>query len=104
MADSSGLNCSALVMMVFELACVPLLDEESWSTERTAEREAEDRAAQETLLSALPFDQQEKLQSELGAPRVRAEEVAAASGLSGRPVPFERCAPAGAALLERLAG
>ncbi|MBX3251140.1 MAG: hypothetical protein KF901_28445 [Myxococcales bacterium] len=104
LADSSGLNCSVLVMMVFELAAVPLLDEGTWSTERTADRESEDRAAQESLLNALPFDQQEKLQNELGAPRVRAEEVAAASGLSGRPVRFEGCAPAGAALLERLAG
>lgn len=104
LADSSGLNCSALVILVFELASVPLLDEESWSTQRTADREAEDREAEETLLNALPFYQQEKLQNELGAARVRAEEVAAASGLSGRPVPFERCAPAGAALLERLGG
>lgn len=104
LADSSGLNCSSLVILVFELASVPLLDEGSWSMERTAEREAEDRAAQEALLSALPFEQQEKLQRELGAPRVRAEEVAVASGLPGRPVRFDRAASVGAALLERLAG
>jgi len=104
LADSSGLNCSALVMMVFELASVPLLAEGTWLTERSADRESEDRAAQRTLLNELPFDQQEKLENELGAPRVRAEEVAAASGMSGRPVRFADCAPVGAALLEQLVG
>jgi len=108
LADSSGLNCSALVMMVFELASVALLDESSWAGDRPPKRDAEDRDAREKLLeklaTSLSSDEQKKLRSEFAEPRVRAEEVAAASGMSARPVRFEDCAPVGAALLEQLAG
>lgn len=108
LGTSDGLSCATFVTLLFRAACVPLLDESSWQ-QRTPEREAEDREAQQKLVGYLagsPVDgdrQQAKLlAAEVGTPRIRAEEVAAASSSSQRAVGFETAEALGRELLAEM--
>lgn len=99
-----GLTCATFVMRVFEHASVPLLDEKTWDSRRSAERVREDEEAQSALVRHLrerPQSHRHALlvEQEVGCTRFRAEEVAAASGLSGRPAPFARVEPQGRKVL-----
>lgn len=99
-----GLTCATFVIAMFEWARVPLLDRPTWSM-RGQERQEQDRAAQRQLVGWMaerrraPPNHIEALRQEEGCVRFRAEEVAAASAMSGRPVPYQFAAPAGARLL-----
>jgi len=103
---SLGLTCATFVLLVFEHARVPLIDEASWGQPRT-ERTTQDTAAQEELVAAMRRDPRfqdhaSSLSAQVGSIRIRAEEVAAASGLDAHPIAFARAAPAGASLLEEM--
>lgn len=105
---SLGLTCATFVQLVFEHAGIQLLDDASWD-QRSAARRAEDEAAHAKLVDWLAKSNDagsrrhaELVRADIGCARVRAEEVAGASGLSELPVPFERAQRDGAALLARL--
>lgn len=114
LGTSLGLTCATFLMKIFELARIDLLVESSWETigdperlradrdaqglivhhlRRTAEREPDPRARAELLAYATA------VANEIESPRVRAEEVAAASGLGGRPTTYKAAEPEGRAVL-----
>jgi hypothetical protein len=98
---SLGLTCATFVMKVFEFARVQLLRGETW-TQRSPERRSEDEAAQRALVGYLHREAPEhaaRIEREVGCIRIRAEEVAAASGFEQRPVPFADAEAAGRSLL-----
>lgn len=100
LGGASGLNCVTFITLLFERAGVSLL-EPPLPADLTADRIAEDRAAQQQLVTALRVDHPKQaalIEAEVGAPRVRAEEVAAASGMPSRPVAFAAAAGAGVVL------
>lgn len=106
LGTSLGLTCATFVQLVFEHARVPIIDEASWA-ERGPERIAEDTAAQITLVEAMRAEPQaaehaDLVAEQVGCTRVRAEEIAAASGLTGQPVSFARANRAGRDLLKRM--
>jgi len=109
LGESVGLTCSTFVTRLFDAAKVPLLQEATWASNRTAERVQEDTAVQEHLVAWLARGhapdaarQAERLKSSIGSPRIRAEEVAAASSFTNRPVDFDTVEPAGRELLDHL--
>lgn len=108
LGTSDGLSCATFVTLLFKAARVPFVDKESWAT-RTSAREAEDRAAQEKLIKYLAASRDEDdrkqaklLVAEVGTPRIRAEEVAAASGSPQRPVEFTTAEALGRELLAEM--
>lgn len=106
LGSSLGLTCATFVTALFDAVGVPLLDEETWS-ERNAARIAEDNAAQGRIADWLsarhPAHARRVREAEVGCTRIRAEEVAVASGMAPHPVFFADAAVQGAALLTRLA-
>jgi hypothetical protein len=100
-----GLTCSTFLILLFRHARVELVETSSWD-ERSPARREEDVRAHETLLKHLrnrDADHARKVEAQgVDATRIRAEEVAAASGLSPHPVPFALAEPAGQALLIQL--
>lgn len=103
---SAGLTCSSFVLLVFQHARFPLVDERTWRDARDSRREEEDRAAQERIVGFLErqghLEQADRVRAEIGCVRIRAEEVAAASGLEPQPAKYAVAAPKGAALLRKL--
>jgi hypothetical protein len=102
-----GLTCATFVMIVIAKVGVSLLDRETWNTDPDDDRRAEDAAHQRSLVSYLrntPGASQHAadVAREVGCTRFRAEEVAAATALSPRPVPYAIAEPAGRALLPRV--
>ncbi len=102
LGDSLGLTCATFVLRVFDAARVELLLTESWNTARSSTRLADDERAQRKLVAYLRREAPEhaaKVEREVGCTRIRAEEVAAASGMESRPVSFVDAALEGARLL-----
>ena len=101
------MTCATFVLLVFELAAIQLLDETSWLEGRDASRKAEDLLAQRRIVAFLERTDPRHaahIAGELGAVRVRAEEVAAASGLAPHPVMYAAAAPEGERLLREVRG
>lgn len=101
---SLGLTCATFVELVFVCAHVPLLDAATWDEGRSPERRAQDEVAQRRLVEYLrqsprAAKQAELVEKEIPCTRIRAEEVAAASGLTGHPITFARAEPEGARIL-----
>ncbi len=99
-----GLTCATFVEGVFAHAHIPLLDAETWDDGRSLERLAEDEAAQRFLVTHLrktagAEEHAELVAKEVPCTRIRAEEVAAASGMTGHPIPFVRAEPEGLRIL-----
>ena len=106
LSEGFGLTCATFVLKVFKRACVHLVDEPTWDTGRSAERVDEDRAAQERLvgyLSRHDTHHAKRVAAQVGCSRIRAEEVAAASGMSALPISYERTEPLGREVIEALA-
>ncbi|MFP2924814.1 hypothetical protein ACLESO_06280 [Pyxidicoccus sp. 3LG] len=111
LGESCGLSCATLVNVVFQAAKVELVDEATWASQRTSEREAEDRAAQARVARWLADSPREadheqakrvQAQSDVGHPRLRAEEVAAASSRTTRPLDLCTAEPLGKQVLEEM--
>jgi hypothetical protein len=101
---SLGLTCATFVELVFVSADVALLDTPTWDTGRSPERTAEDDAAQRKLVNYLRCTRDAEahaaqVEKEVPCTRIRAEEIAAASGMTGHPIPFARAEPEGARIL-----
>lgn len=102
--QSLGLTCATFVVLVFRHVRVELLNAESWDG-RTDERRLEDEKAQTLLVSYLQArsaQHAEMVRRDIGCTRIRAEEVAAASGMTDHPIPFDKAEPAGRRVLEML--
>jgi hypothetical protein len=102
--QSLGLNCATFVLRVFQHARIQLLDEAAWDRDRSDERKQEDIAAQRELVERLRSKPEYRshadlVEREVGCTRIRAEEVAAATGMTGRPIPFGRAEPEGRRVL-----
>lgn len=104
LGTSLGLTCATFVTALFDAAQVSLLDEASWDA-RDAARIAEDRSAQGSIADWLsghhPAHAKRIRDDEIGCTRIRAEEVAVASGMTPRPVSFANASAHGASLLRR---
>lgn len=101
---SHGLTCATFILLVFAHAGIELLETTTWDQDRPAARRREDDTAQGLLveyLRATPDAQAhaELVASEIGCTRIRAEEVAAASGMTGHPITFARAEPQGRRVL-----
>jgi len=99
-----GLTCATFVMVVYAKAGVTLLERNTWHSDRDEQRRAEDRAHQEQLVSYLRAthgaeEHAKRVSNEVGCTRFRAEEVAGATALLPRPVPYAVAEPTGRALL-----
>lgn len=106
---SLGLTCATFVTLVFGHAGIHLLDMSTWDTDRSAERKREDEDAQRRLVAYLRRNPESAAHADLverqvGCTRIRAEEVAAASGMTGHPIPFVRAEPEGRRVLEVIRG
>lgn len=111
---SRGVTCATFVLKIFQALALPLLSEETWAEITDLGRLQDDRDAQATIVAGLlamagnRTDHQEReaieaharaVETEIGTPRIRAEEVAAASGLTPRPAPYVVVEAAGSAIL-----
>ena len=101
--QSLGLTCATFLNLVFAHAGVTLLDVATWDG-ASAERQEEDKMAQELLVGYLrqmkgTNGHADLVEKEIGCMRIRAEEVAAASGLTGHPLPFAVVEPEGRRIL-----
>jgi hypothetical protein len=110
LGESCGLSCATLVNVVFQAAKVKLVNESTWASQRTSEREAEDHKAKMRVVEALANspneadrEQAERIRSKLSDPRLRAEEVAAASGQTTRPLDLHTAEPLGKQVLAEMA-
>lgn len=104
MTVGMGVTCATFVARVFERFGSPLVNLESWG-ERTPARAKADRRVLADLARSTSKKhpkQGQLLLDAADAPRVRPEEVAAASGALYRPVPFSEAEPMGRAVLEAL--
>lgn len=110
LGTAQGLTCATFLLCVFEVARVQLLDTSTWDTGRSEARQREDQKAQETIVAGLRItagreaDPQTRdayrrhaaaVEAEVGCTRIRAEEVAAASGLGPLPADYATTEPAG---------
>ena len=106
---SLGLTCATFLDLVFAHANISLLDEATWEEGPSPKRREEDEAAQRRLIeylrnwrtpgAAKHADLVEKQEMKKPCTRIRAEEVAAGSGMTGHPIPFARAEPEGARVL-----
>ena len=106
LGSANGLNCVTFLQLLFRAARVNLL-EAPVAADLDEARIAEDKQAQEQLIEALREDaplQAQSIAAEIGTPRVRPEEVAAASGMAPRPVSFVQAARAGVKVRRRVMG
>ncbi|NNB89468.1 hypothetical protein [Corallococcus exiguus] len=107
LGESCGLSCATLVNVVFQTARVALVDESTWASQRTSKREAEDREAKTRVAAWLNAGDREQAlrigsEPELGRPRLRAEEVAAASSQTTRPLDLCTAEPLGQQVLAEM--
>lgn len=98
--QSHGLTCATFIILVFVHASINLLDATTWDQDRSSERRREDDAAQVRLADYLRKEPEaqkhaELVAGEVGCTRIRAEEVAAASGMTRHPITFARAEPQG---------
>lgn len=96
----NGLTCASFVAVLFESVGYPLVDAPTWS-QRSADREASDAAAQARLVQHLRRDfpaHADRVAAEVGCTRLRPEEIAAASGLLPHPIGFAQASVAGEVL------
>jgi hypothetical protein len=105
--QSRGLTCATFLVVLFEYAGIHLVERTTWEQHRSAERRREDEKFQRKLVEHLRRTPDHRahadlIASEVGCTRFRAEEVAAASGMTGHPVPFARAEPAGRRVLAML--
>lgn len=98
-ANETGLTCATFVVAVFEWAKVPLIDVSTWEV-RTDDQEAQ-RELVEVLARSRDATKEHiaAVKREVGCIRVRAEEVAASSTMSVRPVSFTDAAQIGKEVL-----
>jgi len=101
---SLGLTCATFLDLVFAHANVSLLDTATWEEGRSPKRRQQDEAAQRLLVRYLRQTRgaekhAELVEKEIPCTRIRAEELAAASGMTGHPIPFARAEPEGASIL-----
>lgn len=99
-----GLTCATFVMLLWRAANLALLDEATWE-DRSPARTAEDDTLQRTVVEWLQrrdAAHADALRAHGACTRFRAEEVAAASARTDRPVSLAAAEPAGAALLASL--
>lgn len=97
----AGLSCASLILVLFEEVGAPLLALEEWEHPAPARR-AQDERARQALLRALGprrTDTLKRLAPQLGTPRPRPEEVAAASGMQGVPLGLTAAARGAAVVL-----
>lgn len=99
-----GLTCATFVMIVFARVGVTLLHRGTWDTDPDTARRTEDETHQKALVAALrrtpgAREHAGRVANEVPCTRFRAEEVAASTALSPRPVPYAIAEPAGRALL-----
>lgn len=114
MGSSRGVTCATFVLKIFQAGTVPLLIDDSWKEITDIDRLDDDKTAQATIVAGLlaiadrTTDRQDReeleahakaIQSEIGTPRIRAEEVAAATGLTPRPGSYAMVEPSGRAVL-----
>lgn len=104
-----GLSCATFVNVLFEAAKIPLVDLTTWASQRSEERAKEDREAQEWVADRLAesrkaADREQAVRVRINSdrPRLRAEEVAAASGQQSRPLDLRTTEPLGRQLLDEL--
>lgn len=100
---ATGLSCATFVVQVFRSAGLPILDASTWPPARPKDRER-----QRTLIEWLrdypdprhrdPI-QADRLEAEVGCPRIRPEEVAGACLEDEIPAGFEQCEPNGCFLI-----
>jgi hypothetical protein len=110
LGESCGLSCATLVNVVFQAAKVKLVKEETWASQRTQARAEQDREAKKRVVKSLARsskeadrDQARRLDSELNHPRLRAEEIAAASSQKTRPLDLLTAEPLGKQVLAEMA-
>lgn len=101
---SLGLTCATFLELVFAHANILLLDTPTWEEGRSPARRAADEAALTQLVAYLrkrpdAVRHADHVEKDVRCTRIRAEEVAAASGMSGHPIPFVRAEPEGARIL-----
>jgi hypothetical protein len=103
---SLGLTCATFIVLVFDHANIKLLEATTWDQARSSDRRREDEAAQSRLVDYLrksdAHQHAELVAGEVGCTRIRAEEVAAASGMTGHPITFARVEPQGRYVLGML--
>ncbi len=114
MGASRGVTCATFVLKIFQALALPLLIEETWKEIADCERLDDDKTAQKCIVAELlataarTTDRQDReeieaharaVEKDIGTPRIRAEEVAAASGLAHRPGPYTMVEPPGRAVL-----
>lgn len=102
--QSRGLTCATFIILMFEYVGIRLLERTTWEQNRSDERKREDAEAQRVLVEYLRSKPDSRshadlVAGEVGSTRIRAEEVAAASGMAGRPIPFARAEPEGRRVL-----
>jgi hypothetical protein len=109
LGTSLGLTCATFLLLLFAGADVALLDAATWESALTTERAQADEQAQRTIVEYLGSEEDprarehaQKLDADVGATRIRAEEVAAASSFAARPVAFAAAAPAGRQIIETI--
>lgn len=115
LGSSRGLTCATFVLKLLESVEVSLVTEVSWKTVADPNRLVHDKEMQTKIVNYLHKQaagiddkrDREALQrharavaTEVGTPRVRAEEVAAASGITPRPGDFATVEPEGRRVLE----
>ena len=107
--QSRGLTCATFIILMFEYVGIRLLEKETWEQNRSEERQREDAEAQRLLVEYLRSKRDHRshgdlVAGEVGSPRIRAEEVAAASGMTGRPISLARAEPEGRRVLALIRG
>jgi hypothetical protein len=109
--QSRGLTCATFVLLLFEYVGIRLVQKETWEQHRSEMRQREDAEIQRKLVKYMQRDRDpdvrahaEEVAGEIGSTRIRAEEVAATSGMTGHPIPFARAEPEGRSVLERIRG
>ncbi len=109
LGEGCGLSCATLVNVIFEAAKVPLLDMPTWTSQRTKQRDDEDREVQKQVGNLLARGhgagdrkQAKLVLADLGRARLRAEEVAAASGREKRPLALKTVEPLGRQVIDEL--
>ena len=115
-----GLTCATFLLVVLERARIRLIDAASWAeitdtTRLDADREVQARivrglrgtakqarAHDSVAADAIDCHADAVERDEVGCPRVRAEEIAAAFGVAALPAPYAAVEPEGRALLAAL--
>lgn len=96
---SRGVTCATFILKIFQALSLPLLIEKTWADITDPGRLLDDRNAYKTIVAGLLAIAGKKTDRQFETPRIRAEEVAAASGLTPRPGPYATVEPPGRAVL-----